>query len=177
MTMVVRSAGDPAQLAGAARAAIAEVDASQPVFDVATMNSLIAGTLAQRRFTMTLMLLFGLVALVLAAVGIYGVMAYTVTQRTREVGIRMALGARPTAVMAMVLGDGMRLVAAGLVVGVGAALLLGRVVSSLLYGVAATDPVTYAIIAVALAAVAALAIVLPARRAMRVDPMVALRAE
>jgi len=175
--MVLRSDGDPTQLTGAARAAIAEVDPSQPVFDVVTMDSLIAGTLAQRRFTMTLMLLFGLVALVLAAVGIYGVMAYTVAQRTREVGIRMALGARPAAVLAMVLGDGMRLVAVGLAVGLVAALALARVVSSLLYGVAATDLVTYALIAVALGGVALCAIVLPARRAMRVDPMVALRAE
>ena len=177
LTMVLRTDGNPTALAGAARAAIAELDPSQPVFDVRPMDDVVAATMAQRRFTLTLMLLFGVVALVLAAVGIYGVMAYTVAQRTREVGIRMALGARPAAVLAMVLGDGMRLVALGLALGAAAALALGRVVSSLLYGVGAADPLTYALIAAGLAAVALLAIVLPARRAMRVDPMVALRAE
>jgi putative ABC transport system permease protein len=121
--------------------------------------------------------MFGVVALVLAAVGIYGVMAYTVAQRTQEIGIRMALGARPMLVLGMVLKDGMALVGVGLAVGVIAALALGRLVASLLYGVSATDATTYLIIAGALASVALVAIVIPARRATRVDPMQALRSE
>ena len=141
------------------------------------LETLVSSSLGQRRFTLTLMLMFGLVALALAAVGIYGVMAYTVAQRTQEIGIRMALGARPLMVLSMVLRDGMALVAVGLAVGVIAALALGRLVSSLLYDVTATDATTYAIIAAALAAVALVAIVIPARRATRVDPMQALRSE
>jgi ABC-type antimicrobial peptide transport system permease subunit len=123
------------------------------------------------------MLMFGLVALVLAAVGIYGVMAYTVAQRTQEIGIRVALGARPLVVLGMVLRDGMTLVGIGLGVGVVVALALGRLVSSLLYGVTAADALTYVVIAAALAAIALVAIVIPARRATRVDPMQALRSE
>jgi putative ABC transport system permease protein len=177
MTMIVRTGHDPGALAGAARAAIAEVDPAQPVFDVRPLDDVVASSLAQRRFTLTLMLLFGLVALLLAAVGIYGVMAYTVAQRTQEIGIRVALGATAATVLAMVLRDGMKLVALGLVVGGGAALVLTRVGASLLWGVSSTDALTYAVIAALLAAVALVAIVIPARRATRVDPMQALRSE
>ncbi|HEY1584298.1 MAG TPA: FtsX-like permease family protein [Polyangia bacterium] len=123
------------------------------------------------------MLLFGLVALILAAVGIYGVMAYTVAQRTQEIGIRVALGASAATVLGMVLRDGMGLVALGLAVGLAASLLLTRLVSSMLYGVSATDVPTFAAIAAVLAAVALVAIVIPARRATRIDPMLALRAD
>jgi len=137
----------------------------------------VSTSLTQRRFTLTLMLLFGLVALVLAAVGIYGVMAYTVAQRTQEIGIRVALGATAAVVLGMVLRDGMKLVAIGLVLGTGAALALTRLGASLLWGVSSTDALTYAVIAAALAAVAFVAIVIPARRATRVDPMQALRSE
>ncbi|MDB4966156.1 MAG: transporter permease [Myxococcales bacterium] len=177
MALVVRTQGDPAALATTARSAIAELDPAQPIFDVQPLERLVAQSLGQRRFMLTLMLLFGLVALVLAAVGIYGVMAYTVAQRTQEIGIRVALGAQPGRVLGMVLRDGMTLVGTGLVIGTGAALALTRLASSLLYGVSTADVGTYVVIAAALAAVALVAIVLPARRAMRVDPMQALRSE
>ena len=124
-----------------------------------------------------LMLVFAAVALLLAAVGIYGVMSYTVAQRTQEIGIRVALGATPGSVLSMVLRDGMGLVGLGLAVGLAASLLLTRLVSSMLYGVSATDVPTFAAIAAVLAAVALVAIVIPARRATRVDPMLALRAD
>jgi len=177
MALIARTAGEPSALTNAARAAIAEVDPGQPLFDVQPLEALVSSSLGQRRFTLTLMLMFGLVALVLAAVGIYGVMAYTVAQRTQEIGIRMALGARPVTVLSMVLRDGMTLVAIGLAVGVGAALALGRVVSSLLYGTSTTDAPTYVVIAAALALVALAALVIPARRATRIDPITALRSE
>jgi predicted permease len=177
MSLVLRTRGDPAALVRTARAALAELDPSQPVFDVQPLAHMVAKSLDQRRFTLTLMLLFAGVALVLAAVGIYGVMAYTVAQRTQEIGIRVALGARPRQVLGMVLRDGMTLVAIGLVIGSVAALALTRVASSLLYGVSAADATTYAALALVLATVALAAIVLPARRAMRVDPLTALRSE
>jgi predicted permease len=177
MALVVRSDGDAAALAPAARAALAELDATQPIFDVKPMSELVAASLAQRRFALVLMLIFAAVALLLAAVGIYGVMAYTVAQRTQEIGIRVALGASAASVLGLVVGDGMRLVGAGLALGLGGALLVTRLVASLLYGVSATDAATFVSIALVLAAVALAAIVIPARRAMRVDPMQALRSE
>ncbi len=177
MALVLRTREPPATLAAAARAAMAEIDPAQPLFDVKPLDQFVAGSLAQRRFTLTLMLLFGVVALLLAAVGIYGVMAYGVAQRTQELGIRMALGARPGEVLAMVLREGMGLVALGLVLGAVAALALGRVAASLLWGVSSSDAVTYVAVAVTLAAVALVAVVIPARRATRIDPMQALRSE
>jgi putative ABC transport system permease protein len=177
MSMIVRATGDPAALAGAARAAVAEADAAQPIFDVKRLDDVVAESLAQRRFTLTLMLLFGLVALSLAAVGIYGVMSYTVAQRTQEIGIRVALGANAASVLGMVLRDGMKLVGLGLVLGGVAAGLLTRAAASLLWGVSSTDLATYLVIAAVLAAVSLVAIVIPARRATGVDPMQALRSE
>jgi putative ABC transport system permease protein len=177
MSLVVRTKGDPSSLIPAARAAMAEVDSQQPIFDVEPLADLVASSLSQRRFTLMLMVLFGLVALVLAAVGIYGVMAYTVAQRTQEIGIRVALGATDKVVLGMVLKDGMTLVGIGLAIGTAAALVLTRVGASLLWGVSATDAITYVVIAAILAAVAVVAIVVPARRATRIDPMQALRSE
>lgn len=177
MSIVVRTEGDPAALAGSVRAAIADIAPGQPLYGMQTLEELVATSLGQRRFTLTLMMVFGLVALALAAVGIYGVMAYTVAQRTREIGIRVALGARPARVLRMVVGSGMALVATGAAIGLAASLVVTRVVSSLLYGISATDPATYLIIAGTLAAVALAAMLIPARRAMLVDPMRALRSE
>ena len=177
MAIVVRSDGDAAALAPSVRAALAEVDATQPIFDVQPMSALIASSLAQRRFALVLMLVFAGVALLLAAVGVYGVMSYSVAQRTQELGIRVALGASTANVLGLVVGDGLRLIAAGLVAGLGGALALTRLIASLLFSVSPTDPATFAVLALLLAAVALVAIVIPARRALRVDPMQALRSE
>jgi putative ABC transport system permease protein len=177
LALVMKTSGDPAALAPSARAALAEVDRQQPIFAVQPMTDLIATSLAQRRFALVLMLIFGAVALLLAAVGIYGVMSYTVAQRTQELGIRVALGASPARVLAMVVKDGLVLVAAGLAIGVAGALAASRFVASLLYGIGATDAPTYCALALVLTAVALLATWIPARRATRVDPMLALRAD
>jgi putative ABC transport system permease protein len=177
MAMLVRSDGEPTALVGASRAALAELDASQPIFDVQPMSALVAMSMAQRRFSLVLMLVFAAVALLLAAVGIYGVMSYSVAQRTQEIGIRVALGATAGNVLRLVVKDGMRLVVAGLVLGLGGALAVTHLITSLLYDVSATDALTYAVIALLLAAVAFVAIVIPARRAMRVDPIQSLRSE
>lgn len=174
LALVVRTSGQPSTLASAVRGVIAEIDLAQPIFDLKTIEQLVSTSLGQRRFTLTLMVLFGGVALILAVVGIYGVMSYTVAQRTQEIGIRIALGARPADVLRMLLRDGMKLVAAGLAFGTAAALSLTRVASALLYGVSASDGITYVAIAALLALAALVAIILPARRAMRVDPMEAL---
>jgi putative ABC transport system permease protein len=175
--LVVRADGDPASLAPSVRGAIAGVDKDLPVFRVTTVERVVADSLAQRRFSMTLLAIFAALALLLAVVGLYGVMSYTVAQRTHEIGIRIALGAQSRDVLRMVVGQGMALVGGGLLLGLGVALALTRFMSSLLYGVSATDPWTYAGIALLLAAVALLASYVPARRAMKVDPMVALRYE
>ncbi len=175
--IVVRTDGDPASLAPSVRGAIANIDGDLPVFRVATMEQMVSDSLAQRRFSMLLFGIFAALALVLAVVGLYGVMSYAVAQRTHEIGLRMALGAQGGDVLRMVVGQGMGLVAVGLGLGLLGALALTRLMSSLLYGVSATDPLTYAGIAILLGSVALLASYLPARRATKVDPMVALRYE
>jgi ABC-type antimicrobial peptide transport system permease subunit len=177
MWMVVRTGGDPAQMAGAARQAVREVDSSLPAFSITPLADVVSATVADRRFSMLLLGLFALVALFLAAVGLYGVVAYTVTQRTQEIGLRMAIGAEPGQVLRMIIGGGMKLAAIGVAVGVAGALALANLVASMLYGVTPFDPASYAGTAGVLLAVAALACWLPARRAMRVDPLVALRQE
>ena len=141
------------------------------------LDEIVDDTVAQRRFSMLLLLLFALVALFLAAVGLYGVVAYTVSQRTQEIGVRMAIGAQRGDVLRMVLGDGMKLASIGVVIGIAAALALAGYVSSLLFGVTPFDPASYLVTAGMLLAVAAIACYVPARRAMGVDPLTALRAE
>jgi predicted permease len=178
MALTVRtSLSDPMSLAGTVRDQVLSVDKDQPVFQVQTMEQILASSLATRRFSMFLFAVFSAVALVLSAVGIYGVMSYAVNQRTREIGIRMALGARRADVMRLVVGQGMALTAIGLGLGLASAFGLTRLMSSLLFGVTATDPTTYAGIALLLGLVALTACYIPARRATKVDPMVALRYE
>jgi putative ABC transport system permease protein len=147
------------------------------VHDVATLEQRLAGSVAERRFNLTLLGMFAVLAMVLAGVGLYGVLSYLVTERTREMGIRMALGAERRRILGLVIRQGVVTAAAGAAVGLGTALALGRVLASALFGVTATDPVTFAVIPAVLLAAAVLASWLPARRATRVDPGVALRAE
>ena len=175
--VAVRTDGDPSSLAPSVRGAIASVDRDLPVFRVMTMEKMVADSLTQRRFSMFLLGVFAALALALAVVGLYGVMSYGVAQRTHEIGLRMALGAQGRDVLRMVVGQGMALTAAGLGLGLLGALALTRLMSSLLYGVTAADPLTYGGIALLLGAVALLAAYLPARRATKVDPMEALRYE
>ncbi len=177
MSLVARSSVDPTSLAAAIREAVAAVDKDQPVTAVATMESLMALSGSARRFNLLLLGLFATVALVLAAVGLYGVMSYGVSRQTHEIGIRMALGAQAGAVLRSVVWQGMRLVAIGLACGLAAAVALARFMDTLLFGVSATDPLTFAVIALLLTAVALLACWIPARRATKVDPMIALRCE
>jgi putative ABC transport system permease protein len=153
------------------------VDNQIPVTRVQTMTEARAASVAGQRFNMLLLGIFASVALILAAVGIYGVISYSVTQRTHEIGIRMALGAQTKDVLKLILGRGLLLALAGVAIGIAGAFALTRVMASLLFNVSATDPVTFAVVALLLVLVALLASYIPARRAMRVDPMVALRYE
>jgi len=177
LEVVIRAAGEPLALAGAARDTIRSLDRDLPITNLRTMSDVLSETSAQRRFNMLLLGLFAGVALLLAAVGIYGVMAYAVTQRTHEIGVRMALGARPRDVLSLVLKQGLGLALAGVALGLGGAFALTRLMASLLYEVSATDPLTFAAVALLLVGVASLASYLPARRATKVDPMIALRYE
>jgi putative ABC transport system permease protein len=175
--LIVRTAIDPLSLATAVRNAIWAVDKDQTVANIDSMEHVVAGAVARQRFSMLLLAIFAGVALVLAAVGIYGVMSYSVAQQTREIGIRMALGAQRSDVLRMTVKQGLRLVAFGLAIGLVAAFILTRVMASLLFGISATDPLTFISISLVLLAVAILASYLPALRATRVDPMIALRAQ
>ena len=175
--MVVRSSGADASLIDAIRRASVQMSNQQVIYGMQTMDELITESLASQRFSMILLGVFALLALVLASVGIYGVMSYSVAQRTREIGIRMARGARRADVLQMTVGQGLKLVGAGMILGLGAAFLLTRVMATLLYGISATDPITFVSISLVLLAVATLASYVPALRATRVDPIVALRAQ
>ncbi|HEV2426012.1 MAG TPA: ABC transporter permease [Terriglobia bacterium] len=177
MTMMVRTSVDPLSMAGAIRRLVASDGGDQPVFGVQTMERIVSDSVAGRRFSMLLLGVFAGLALVLAAVGIYGVISYTVTQRTHEIGIRMALGAERTNVLTLVVGNGLRLLVVGVGIGLAAAVGLTRLMSSMLYGVRPTDMAIFAAVSLLLAAVAVLASYIPARRATKVDPMVALRYE
>ncbi|HEX5725049.1 MAG TPA: ABC transporter permease [Longimicrobiaceae bacterium] len=169
--------GDPLRLAAAIRAEVRRADPELPIAKVATMEQVLARATADRQFSLVVLAVFAAAALLLAAVGIYGVASYLVAQRTREIGIRMALGARGADVLRLVAGEGLAVVAAGIVAGTVGALAFARLLSGLLYGLTATDPLTYLGVALLLGAVATAALLLPARRASRVDPVVALRAE
>jgi putative ABC transport system permease protein len=177
MSFAVRTASDPLRLATAMRAALREVDRDLPVQRLATMQDLILADAAEPRFQTRLLGAFSLLALILAAVGIYGVLAYSVTQRTHEIGIRMALGAETGDVLHMVLRRTLMLAGAGITLGAAGALAVTRVLAKFLFDVKPTDPVTFVAVAVLLACVALAAGLIPARRATRVDPMVALRYE
>ncbi|HEU4630001.1 MAG TPA: ABC transporter permease [Gemmatimonadaceae bacterium] len=174
---VVRTAGPPTAVAGAVRNVIRTLDATVPVRNVRTLDAVLAESVAPARWSTTLLGVFAGVALVMAALGVFGVLSFVVAQRTRELGIRMALGAAPSAVRRTVVRQGLRLVVAGLALGLAGAFALTRLMGSLLYGVAPTDPATYAGVAAVLVGTAAVASWLPARRATRVDPIIALRAE
>jgi putative ABC transport system permease protein len=177
LTLVARASGDPALLAEAIRREVRAVDPNEPVFRVRTMDEVVSAALAERRFTMLLLALFAATALALSAIGIYGVMAYFVTQRTHEIGIRMALGASPRAVLGLVLGQGAKLAAAGVAAGLLGAMALTRAIATLLFGVSPRDPATLVAFSLVLSAIALLACYIPARRATRVDPIRALRYE
>jgi putative ABC transport system permease protein len=174
---IARTTADPASLAAAMRREIAAVDTDLPVYDVRTMNQVIAESVAQRRFTMGLLAIFAVAALSLSALGLYGVLSYAVTQRTREIGLRMALGGRRLDVLGLVVGQGMKMAMIGALAGLLASLALARLIKGLLYGVSASDPLTFIVVALLLTLVALVACWIPARRATKVDPMVALRTE
>ena len=174
--IVLRVAGDrPEGVAASAAAAVRAVDPDLPVFEVKTMEDVVGGTLTIRRFSLLLLGLFAALALCLAAVGLYAMMAYSVGQRTREIGVRMALGADARAIVRMILRRGMTLAGIGLLLGALAAVVVSRFIASLLFGVEPTDPLTFVAIAALLACTAAIASLLPALRAARVSPAEALR--
>jgi predicted permease len=176
-TIVVRAASDPLGLTAPIREIIRELDPNQPIRSITTLGDVLSESIARDRFFTLLFGLFGALALVLAAVGVFGVLAYSVSQRTREIGVRMALGAQVSDVLGMVLREGLLLVSAGVVIGTLASLALTRVLASQLHGVTPTDPVTFAVAPAVLVAVALLACYVPARRATRVEAVTALRAE
>lgn len=175
--LVVKTDVDPASMAATVRKAVWEIDKDQPVSNIQTMEEIFADSIARQRFSMLLLAIFATVALVLAGVGIYGVMSYSVAQRTHEIGIRMALGAQTPAVLKLAVGYGMKLVIAGIIIGLIAAFALTQVMATLLFGVTPTDPTTFTLISVLLVCVAAIASYIPARRATKVNPIIALRYE
>jgi putative ABC transport system permease protein len=175
--VVVRSSLSASSVAAGIREAVRSIDKNLPVTDIEPLNDALGKSISQERFRTFLLGSFSAIALVLAAVGIFGVMSYSASRRTHEIGIRIALGAGRGEVLRLILGQGMKLALFGLGIGVVAAFLLTRLMSSLLYSVSATDPVTFASVTIILLSVALTACYIPARRAMRVDPMVALRHE
>jgi putative ABC transport system permease protein len=176
-SLVVRTQSDPTSMAGAVKQQLWKVDPQLPLTKVETMDEVAAGSFAARRFNMLLLVIFAGLALVLAAVGIYGVMSYAVTQRTQEIGIRMALGARAIDVLRLIIRNGMSLVVIGVVIGLAGSVALTRLLVTLLFGVTPTDMLTFVTVSAVLIVVALVACYLPARRATKVDPLVALRYE
>jgi ABC-type antimicrobial peptide transport system permease subunit len=172
-----RSAADPTRIIAAVRQAAREIDANLPLFNIKTLATQVDETLVQERLIGTVSSFFGLLSLLLAAIGLYGILAYSVNQRTHEIGIRMALGAQRSAVLRMMLKQGMTLVLIGLVLGLAASFAATRIVASYLFGITPTDPVTFISAPLLMLIVALLACFVPARRATKVDPLVALRYE
>jgi ABC-type antimicrobial peptide transport system permease subunit len=177
MAVVLRASGDPVLLAVPARTAVQEIDPNQPVARVRTMDEILATSMASRRFQMFLVGIFATLAVTLAVVGLYAVVSFSVAERIREMGLRLALGARPSNLLALVLGEGLKLVGAGVGIGVVAALLLTQLLQALLFGVGARDPITFVLAPAILLTAGLLGCLAPACRAMRVDPATALRSE
>jgi ABC-type antimicrobial peptide transport system permease subunit len=175
LNVAIRTTADPASLVTAVRKAIHDLDPELPIYNVRTMEQRVDESLAHRRFSMLLLTIFAGVAAGLAAVGIYGVVAFLVNQGTREMGIRMALGATPRGIALLVVRHGMLIAVAGLVLGVAGAIAVSRVMRSLLFGVGTTDPLTYLLVAALVVGTALIASYIPARRAARLDPMRSLR--
>jgi len=175
--LVIRTSGDPMKLVSSVRQAVREVDPNQPLSNVATMAEVLEEEMSQRRIGMILLVTFAVLALLLASIGIYGVLAYFVTQHTNEIGVRLALGASPGVILRLVLKKGMGLAMLGVGLGLAASFALTRMMASLLFGVKALDPLTFVAVPLLLAGVALLACYLPARRATKLDPLVALRYE
>ena len=177
MAVIMKASGDPNQLIASAREQVKQVDPDQPIYNIKTMDEIRAESVAGERLNLTLFSIFAGIALLLAIVGIYGVMSYTVTQRTHEIGIRMAIGAQQRDVFKMIMGQGMMLALIGIAIGLVGAFALTRLMATMLFGVTATDPTTFGAIAILLTIVALLACYLPGRRATKVDPVVSLRYE
>jgi predicted permease len=177
VAVVLRTEGDPTAVMGSVRRAVEEIDPREVVYNVQTMDEVVSNSFAARRLSMILLGVFAALALVLACVGIYGVISYLVGQRTHEIGVRLALGAQRGDVLRLVLGHGARMALIGVAIGIGAALGLTRLIANQLFGVSAHDPLTFAGVAMLLIIVAVAACYIPARRALRVDPIIALRCE
>jgi putative ABC transport system permease protein len=177
MSLILRTNLNPPNAVSAAREQVAALDKGVPVYQVATMDQLLSASIAPQRFDLFLLALFAAIAMILAAVGLYGVISFTVSRRIHEIGIRLALGARPGEILRLITWQGMSLVMIGLAFGLAASFLLTHLMASLLYGVDPTDPLTFASVTALLVLVAFVACYIPARRAMRVDPTIALRCE
>jgi len=177
MRIMVRANADDTNLAAAVRREVQSVDPAQPLYAVQSMTVVLENTVKDKSLNMTLLVVFAGLSLLLAVIGVYGVMSYSVAQHTREIGIRMALGARPSSILKLILGRGMFLIVIGVAIGLLASFGLTRFISTMLFGVTPTDPLTFVVIVLLLALVALLACLVPAQRAMRVNPIVVLRYE
>jgi ABC-type antimicrobial peptide transport system permease subunit len=177
MSLVVRTASDPMTLSAAVRREVQAVDKNVPVSNIRTMDQFLAASIAPRRFNLLLLTIFAAAALLVTASGIYAVISYSVVHRTNEIGIRMALGAQRSDVLKVVIGQGLKLVVIGVVLGLVGAFASSRIISSLLFGVSSVDPITFAVMPLLLIGVALLACYNPARRATKIDPVIALRSE